>query len=296
MEGNFIKDVAAYYSGNEQEAFAFKTAALDYVRKMPKLLACNRISLLSALVQAAQFNFMPSGVSGEAYIIPYGAEAKFQIGYQGYVTLFYRAGVKSIKANIVYSNEHFRYEDGLTTILEHTPTKFGEKKGEPVGVYAVAITPAGQPVFKVMSKDDVMGIKNTSKAKGKADSPWNSGDPELWMWRKTCLIQLSKLLPKTRDIIRAIEIDYEGEGSDRPAFDAMGPAVGASHHDPKKLADAPAGTVDVDGDGTTTEAPTHCPAGKHDRSRMSEDGVDCFACMDDALADEAPAQQEDIQA
>lgn len=233
--GEFIEAVENYFKGDKTEALRFKTAAVDYVRKVPKLLECDRISLLTALVQVAQFRFLPSGASGEAYIIPYGKEAKFQLGYQGIVTLLWRTGkVKSISANIVYSNERFEYTEGIDMHLEHVPTKFGEKKGEPIGVYVVVKTTEGGVVFKVMSKEDVMAIKNLSKAKNAAESPWNSDkDPELWMWKKTCLIQTAKLLPKTAELQQAIEADNEGEGIEKPHFDAGGPAVGAAFHNPK---------------------------------------------------------------
>jgi phage RecT family recombinase len=211
--GEYMKQVENYYRGNKEESMAFLTSAIEYIRKVPKLLQCDKTSLLMALMTSASFRLMPSGVMGEAYIIPYAAEAKFQLGYQGIVTLIWRTGkVRSIKAIIVYKNEHFRYEEGLQTILEHIPTKFGEKRGEPIGVYTVAETTNGGKLFQVMSVDQVMAIKNMSKAKDKPDSPWNSKDPEKWMWKKTCLIQLAKLLPKSKDLQKAIEEDYKGEG------------------------------------------------------------------------------------
>ena len=228
----FVADVNNYYRGNKQEVLAFKTAAIDYVRSVPKLLECDRISLLSAFVKVASFRFMPSGVSGEMYIIPYGKEAKPQLGYQGIITLLWRTEkIKSIAAMIVYDNEHFEYTEGLETHLEHIPTKFGGKKGKPIGVYAVAHTTTGGRVFKVMSEEDVMGIKNLSKAKGSKESPWNSDkDPELWMWKKTCLIQMAKLLPKTMELQKAIELDNEGEGMEKTPIDAGGPAVPKTFH------------------------------------------------------------------
>lgn len=225
--------------GSEEEVRRFQTLAIEYVRKVPKLLETNRTSLMMALLTAAQFRFSPSNVAGEAYIIPYGNDANFQLGYQGYVTLLYRAGTKDIKTVIVFKNDKFRYEEGLSTILEHIPTPFGEERGEPIAVYAVATTPTGGKVFKVMRKEEVMRIKDISKAGGKKDSPWNSGDPELWMWRKTCLIQLAKLLPKTPDIQRALEIDYEGEGFDKPRLDIGGPATARVSHKPAEEPPAP---------------------------------------------------------
>lgn len=241
----YMKQIINYYRGDRDEAMAFLTSSVEYIRKVPKLLECDRTSLLSALMISAQLRLMPSGVMGESYIIPYAREAKFQLGYQGLISLIWRTGqVKSIKAIIVYEGEYFRYEEGLDTILEHTPTALGEnaKKGAPIGVYAVAEMVNGGRVFKVMSEEQVMDIKNMSKAKDKPDSPWNSKDPEMWMWRKTCLIQLAKLLPKSKDIRYAVERDYEGEGIGKPALDVGGIAVPRVSHNP---ADAPEKEAEV---------------------------------------------------
>lgn len=244
MNQEFMNAVTAYYRGNKDEALAFKMAAVDYVRKVPALLKCDRASLLLAFVTAASFRFMPSGVSGEMYIIPYGKEAKPQMGYQGIITLLWRTGkIKSISAMIVYDNEHFEYTEGLDTHLQHVPTKFGEKKGEPIGVYTVAHTTTGGKLFKVMSKEDIMDIKNLSKAKNSSESPWNSKkDPEMWMWKKTCLIQMAKFLPKTMELQRAIEIDNDGEGISKTPIDAGGPAVGRAFHGNEENQDA--GTIE----------------------------------------------------
>lgn len=237
MEGEFINTVKNYFQGNEQEALRFKTAAVDYIRKVPKLLECDRVSLLSAFVQVAQFRFLPSGVSGEAYVIPYGNEAKFQLGYQGIVSLLYRTNkVVAITANIIYKNDYFDYQEGLDAHLIHKPAMFGEEKGEAIGVYTIAQMQNGTKTFKVMDKEAILQIKELSKAKGSKESPWNSDkDPELWMWKKTCLIQHAKLLPKTQELQAAIEADYEGEGLSKPHLDAGGPAVGKAFHNPEQL-------------------------------------------------------------
>lgn len=232
MDGEFLVTVENYFRGNKDEALAFKTAAVDYIRKTPKLLECDRVSLLSAFVQVAQFKFMPSGVMGEAYVIPYGREAKFQIGYQGLVTLLYRTPqVKAITANIVYENDEFTYEEGLDPKLYHKPAPFGKDKGKALGVYTVVQLEGGARTFKVMSESDVMQIKALSKAKATADSPWNSDkDPFKGMWKKTCLIQHAKFLPKTAEFQKAVEKDMDGEGMEKSPYDAGGPAVGKAYH------------------------------------------------------------------
>lgn len=235
LDGEYLKQVTNYYGGNKEEALRFMTAAVEYVRRVPKLLNCDRTSLAMALIQSAQFRFMPSGVSGESYIIPYGTDAKFQVGYQGIVTLLYRTGkVDGISAHIVYKNDIFDYQAGLEEFLRHKPTPFGEPKGEAVGVYTVATMKGGSKTFKVMDRESIMQIKSLSKAKDSQDSPWNSTkDPELWMWKKTCLFQHAKLLPKTQELQKAIEIDYEGEGIEKPTLDAGGVAVGRAFHKPE---------------------------------------------------------------
>jgi recombination protein RecT len=232
MSGDYMKKVVNYYGGREEEAMRFMTAAVDYVRRLPKLLECDKQSLLTAFVTSAQFRFMPSGVSGEAYIIPYGREAKFQLGYQGVVTLLYRTGkISTITANIIYKNDEFDYQEGLEAHLVHKPAMFGKARGEAIGVYTVIKMSDGSKTFKVMDKAAVMEIKEISKAKTSKDSPWNSDkDPFLWMWAKTCLLQHAKLLPKTQEIQKAIETDYEGEGIDKPRLDAFGPATGRALH------------------------------------------------------------------
>lgn len=289
LAGDALKQITNYYGGNKEEALRFATACIEYVRKVPKLLACDRTSLVMAFVTSAQFRFMPSSVGGEAYVIPYGREAKFQLGYQGIVTLLYRSRVvKGITANIIYANDDFVYEEGLEAKLVHKPAMFGKPAGDPIGAYTVVQLAGGARTFKVMDKDAIMAIKALSKAKDVKDSPWNSDkDPELWMWKKTCLIQHAKLLPKTQDIQRAIELDYEGEGIDKGNLNAEGVATAKAPHAPH----APAAIA-----AAATEAPDTgklCPAGKHDAKHVS-DG-DCMACLDEALAEPAPAQQEDIQ-
>lgn len=230
-----MKQVVNYYNGNEDEAKRFLTGAVEYVRRVPKLLDCDGISLMMAFVQSAQFRFMPSGVGGEAYVIPYGRDAKFQLGYQGIITLLYRTNkVAGISSNIIFENDVFEYEEGLEARLVHKPAMFGKKKGKAIGVYTVAEMIGGAKTFKVMDEEAIMAIKNLSKAKASKESPWNSDkDPELWMWKKTCLIQHAKLLPKTQELQAAIEKDYEGEGMDKGTLDAGGIAVGKAFHQPE---------------------------------------------------------------
>lgn len=70
-----------------------------------------------------------------------------------------------------------------------------------------------------MSKAEVEEFKKFSQSASsdkdwvRKESPWNEDkDPEKNMWRKTCLKQLSKMLPMNEDIYKAIaEDNQEGD-------------------------------------------------------------------------------------
>lgn len=236
LHTNYLKQVQNYLNGNEQAANKFMSAVVYSVQKVPGLLECDKTSLAQAFMSAAEFGLYPGSVSGEAYVLPYKGKAQFQIGYQGLITLLWRAGI-SVNSQIVREKDEFAYEEGQNPRLEHRPDPFSTERGEAIGVYAVATLPGtSAKLAKVMGKDEVMKFKEFSQAKGSSFSPWNSAnDPELWMWKKTCIKQLAKTLPKTEVLQRAIAIDNEDSTVGQSMLDAAGPGVGAALHDPKNL-------------------------------------------------------------
>src|SRR3990167_10425720 len=115
LVGEYQKQIQNYF-GDEKKALEFLSSAVATVQRTPKLLYCTPASLINSLMLMASLKLMPSGVSGEAYVLPYKNkgidEAQFQLGYQGLVTLFYRAGVRSIVAEIVREKDKFTYKNG----------------------------------------------------------------------------------------------------------------------------------------------------------------------------------------
>ncbi len=178
--------------------------ALTTLRMTPKLMECDPLSFLGALFSAAQLGLEPN-IEGQAYIIPYGNEAVFQIGYKGYVELFYRhQSALSLDMQEVRENDDFRYKYGTESFINHTPAL--KDRGEVIAYYAVAKMKDGAYAFKVMSKGDCMAHgKKHSKAFSKPASPWQT-EPDA-MCKKTVLIQLMKLIPKSIEIQSAIALD-----------------------------------------------------------------------------------------
>ena len=202
--------------------------ALTTMRLNPALAECTPESFLGALFQAAQLGLEPN-VEGQAYLIPYTnskkvgnewiklKEVQFQIGYKGYISLFYRHELAcTLDMHRVYSKDDFDYAYGTDSYIKHKPCiKKNEQgkidRGEVIGYYVIATLRNGK-IFKYMSKDECIEhgkthSKSYDKTKQEFDknSSW-AKEPDA-MGLKTVLIQLMKLLPKSVEIQKALAMD-----------------------------------------------------------------------------------------
>lgn len=197
------------YFADEKKVNRFMTSVMSDVQRVPKLLECEPHSLVNSYMMMAELNLMPSGVTGEAYVLPYKGKAQFQLGYQGLITLFYRAGIDGIHADIVRENDKISYVNGKIT-HEVDINASMEKRGKAVGAYVI-VNYEGQELGKYMNGEDILAHgKKFSQSFSSEYSPWKEeNDPELWMWKKTVLKQASKLIPKNETINKAIHQDNQ---------------------------------------------------------------------------------------
>lgn len=224
LNEKYLVQIKNFFS-DEKKALKFLSSVRADIQRNPKLLECDPISLVNSYITMAQMGFLPSNVSGEAYVLPYNnskketingkeswvkvMEAQFQMGYQGFVTLFYQAGIEKITAEVVRKNDKFSYVNGEMR-HEVDLTKSNSERGEVVGAY-VKVTFRGVDSVKYMNAKDILEhAKKFSKSfdlSGKY-SPWNpANDPEYTMYKKTVLKQMSKFLPKNEIINKALELD-----------------------------------------------------------------------------------------
>lgn len=174
--------------------------ALTVLRKTPKLAQCTPESFMGALLTSAQLGLEP-GAGDEAYLVPYGKECQFIVGYQGYAKLFWQHPMaKHLDAQAVYERDEFDYAYGLDPFLRHKPA-LGDR-GEVIAYYAVAKLSTGASAFVVLSPEDVKKLRQ-----GKVGASGNISDPMRWMERKTAVRQLVKLLPKSVELQRALVAD-----------------------------------------------------------------------------------------
>ena len=148
-----------------------------------KLQACTPESFLGAMMQAAQLGVEPNTPIGQAYLIPYGNQVQFQLGYKGLIDLAYRSGeVQSIQAHEVHENDTFEYELGLNPKLKHVPAM--KDRGPVILYYAVIKLKNGGEGFEVMSREDVDQFVR-AKSKTYKNGPWQTDFDE--MAKKTVL-------------------------------------------------------------------------------------------------------------
>ncbi|AMA73349.1 MULTISPECIES: recombination protein RecT [Aneurinibacillus] len=175
--------------------------ALTTIRTNPQLLECTIPSLLGAVMQAAQLGLEP-GLLGQCYIVPYGREATFIIGYKGMIDLARRSGnIKNIYAHEVYENDEFEYEYGLYPSLKHKPAM--NSRGEFIGVYAVVHFTDGGYQFEFMSKEEI--DKRRLRSRSYKSGPWVTDYEE--MAKKTVIRHMFKYLPLSVEIMRGAAQD-----------------------------------------------------------------------------------------
>lgn len=205
---------------NKAERFA--RICLTAVRNNSKLMGCTQESFAAALMTCAQLNLEPNTPQGLAYLIPYGKECQFQIGYKGLLQLVYRSGIiASFNADVVYKNEIeqglFEYRKGITPTITHKVDLLQPeaREGELIAAYAACtFKGGGEGMLRLVDKKDIERAQKTSasftanKKYGK-DSPWISSPEAMWM--KTAIKRLVSWLPQTEMLAMAVDLDDKAE-------------------------------------------------------------------------------------
>lgn len=189
-------------------ASQFSRVVLTAIKSNPNLLTImekNPVSILSAIMLAAQLGLDLTPSLGQAYLIPYGDKCQFQIGYKGLLMLVMRSGeVQSIEAHIVYDNDEFDFVISPTNpIFEHRPFVKGPR-GNPYLVYCLVRFKDGtSSVPNWMTVDELEEIRKRSKSPN--NGPWVTD--KLQMYKAKCVKRTCQLLPISIEIMKKINAD-----------------------------------------------------------------------------------------
>lgn len=173
-------------------------------------------SVRNCIVNLALTKLSLNPVMREAYLVPRKGKCCLDPSYIGLIKTITQTGaVKSIKANIVHSNEPFEIEQGTGGYVKHGVVRNGQP-GHIIGAYSIAILPDGTPHVEWMYEHELQYIASRSEGvKAGKHTPWNSDPGE--MRRKTVVKRHWKYLPKTGralEAANAIAFDDEANGID----------------------------------------------------------------------------------
>lgn len=187
------------------------------MRRTRALAECEDMSFVGAVMTCAQLGLEP-GPTGQAYLVPYGKECTFILGYRGMLELARRSGqVETIYARPVYELDEFHVEYGLNETLTHVPYMDGDG-GKLKYVYAIVKYKDGGHNMTVMSMAAVERIRARSKTSHKG--PWST-DYEA-MALKTVVRQLAKWMPQSVEFQTALAVDGQSRTDTRlEALDDM---------------------------------------------------------------------------
>jgi len=241
-------------TGISQDRFVY--FAREAVSNMPKLLLCNRASLHSAILKACKDALLPDGREG--VIVPRTEKGDNLACWQPMVHGIRKRAAHYgviIDAKVVCKNDQFEWEEGLTPVLRHIPTKLTEDPGELIGCYAVFRRDGRVIHHEVMRKIEVMAVKAISKQQD--GLLWGKFETEAW--KKTVVRRGSKSVPdlpeQLQKVIERNDDDFQfNQDDDHPPLDITPDDDG---RDP--LAD-PDGTPTVDEAMLDASAPAEQPA------------------------------------
>lgn len=183
------------------------------VHRSPKLMNCDPVTLLGAMMAVGSLGLEPNTPLGHSYLIPFGKSVTLVIGFKGFIELAKRANPEIvIHGDVAYEQDEFSYEYGSNAGLRHRPAHVeGDKP-----LYAYAYARLGSAFeFVVLPWSKIIKTRNGSSgyqnAKKYGDkTPWDEHLHE--MAAKTAIRYLGKGLCLSPEFHVAAQIDGRAEG------------------------------------------------------------------------------------
>lgn len=172
------------------ERFARSVLNAIMTDKTGKLVTCAPRTIIGAALHAAQLG-LEIGPLGEAYLVPFGNECTFMLGYRGMIKLAYQAGV-DIDAQVVHQGDLFDVEWGTNQHLVHRP-QFGPDRGRPYLWWALGKRVGAPDYGKFVVVDETYVAKRRAVSKMGNKGAWSEWTEEMAL--KTAIRALGKRVP-----------------------------------------------------------------------------------------------------
>ncbi|MDR0299228.1 MAG: recombinase RecT [Streptococcaceae bacterium] len=190
-----------------KKANGFVSSMLSVVTNNKLLEKADPNSIMTAAMKAATLDLPIEPSLGFAYILPYGNNAQFQIGYKGLIQLALRSGqITGLNSGVVYESQFVSYDP----LFEELELDFSKEQGDVIKGYFASMKLAGG-FKKVVFWTTEQVVKHGKRfSKSYNSGPWKSDFDA--MAQKTVLkSMISKYAPLSTEMQMAIVADNETE-------------------------------------------------------------------------------------
>ena len=202
LEREGVKTKFAELLGKRSTGFI--TSLLSLVNNSEYLAKATPETIYTAAMMAATLDLPINANLGFAYIIPYGDQAQFQMGYKGFIQLALRSGqFKNISAAPIYKGQ----------ITEEDPLKgfvfdWSKKESDEIVGYAAffSLLNGFEKTFYMSSEKITEHGKKFSKNYNNSSSLWKK-DFESMAMKTVLKLLLSKYAPMSIEMQRAVIAD-----------------------------------------------------------------------------------------
>lgn len=181
------------------------------LERLPKLQECSLQSIMNAAMSAAVLGLEVDGVTGQAFLVPFGGKAQLIIGYKGYNTLAARSGY-TIRAGIIREGDEFAVDKPAGKISHNA--KLGNT-GRIIGAWSLGASNTLPSICEALSIAELMQVKAKSPGARIKDSPWNDANGPGFpaMCEKTVRRRLARSMPmNVMQYAAAMDQAFEEEG------------------------------------------------------------------------------------
>lgn len=181
---------------------------------------CDMHSIFASVVVAAQLG-LEIGVGGQGYLVPYKGKATFVPGWQGLVDLVSRAGRATVWTGAVYEGDKFDWALGDNPFVKHHPEGDADNWQQITHVYAIGrVNGSHYPVIEVWTMNRVVRHLNKYNKVGANHYALKDGGANMEMYaRKVALLQVLKYMPKSIEVVRAMDVANAVDSGKNFTFD-----------------------------------------------------------------------------
>jgi recombination protein RecT len=173
-----------------KKSAGFLSSILSLYNSTPQLQACDPMSIIASAAIAATLDLPINQNFGYAYLIPYGNQCQFQLGYKGIIQLAMRTSMyKTISAAEVYEGELVKY-NRITGETEIDESKRTSDKIIGYVAYFKLLSGFEKYLFMKVEQIEAHG-KKFSKSYGRTSGPWST-NKEAMMQKTPLKLLLSK--------------------------------------------------------------------------------------------------------